>query len=205
MPGLVGFVDRLGREPELLTDIFGRAALQMRHLAAEAVEMAVHPPHRRRDPAETALDEDDLELRETLGDAFDHEARKLRRHGVRVRLMLLAIIGRPAAAGRRVAAIAADMNAERQAQVLRALVDRPVAPAAERLIGTRRDVDLHILAGLGTAVDLGDRQYRVVLPRQYRSLQPRLAVTPVRQLPIVDGALDRGAEFKVLLREDEEI
>ena len=28
---------------------------------------------------------------------------------------------------------------------------------------------------------------------------------PERQLPVVDGALDRGAEFEILLREDEEI
>src|SRR5262249_59856804 len=54
---LVGLVDRLGREPELLADIFTRAALEMRHLVAEAVEMPVHPPYRGGDPAEAALDE----------------------------------------------------------------------------------------------------------------------------------------------------
>ena len=88
-------------------------------------------------------------------------------------LMLLAIIGRPAAAGRRVAAIAADMDAERQAELLRAGIDRPVAAAAERLVGARRDVDLDVFAGLGAAVDLGDRKLRVVLPGQDRGLQAR--------------------------------
>src|ERR1700726_3305217 len=106
----------------------------MRHLAAEAIEMPVHPPYRRRDPAKAAFDEHDLQSREAFRNALDHQAREHRRHGMRVRLMLLAIIGRPAAAGRRVAAIAADMNAERQAERLGALVDRPVAAAPERLV-----------------------------------------------------------------------
>ena len=78
------------------------------------------------------------------------------RHRMRVRLMLLGIVGRPAAAGRRVTAITADMNAERQVELLRKRIDRPVAAAAERLVGARRDVDLHVLADLGAALDLGD-------------------------------------------------
>src|SRR6185312_6928793 len=121
-------------------------------LAAEALEMLVHPPHRRRNPAETALDVDDLQFREALGDALDHEAREVRGHGVGVRLVLLAVIGRPAAAGRRMPAIAADMDAERQAQFLRLLVDRPVAATAERLVGAWRDVDLDVFAGLRTTL-----------------------------------------------------
>src|SRR3954468_15886255 len=61
---LVRLVDRLRREPEMLLHIFGRPALQMRHLAAERLEVPVHPPGGRRNPAETAFDEDDLQLRE---------------------------------------------------------------------------------------------------------------------------------------------
>jgi hypothetical protein len=69
----------------------------------------------------------------------------------------------------------------------------------------RRDIDLHILADLGATLDFGDRSLRVVLPDQDRRLQPRLTAGPMRQLPIVDGALDRGAEIEVLLRENKEI
>src|SRR6266702_7908617 len=104
MPRLVGLVDRLGREPEMLADIFGRFSLEMRNLAVEALEMLVHPPHRRRDPAETALDEDDLQFGKALEHALDDQAGKLRRDGVSVRMVLLDIIGRPTAAGRRVTA-----------------------------------------------------------------------------------------------------
>ncbi len=59
---------------EMLLHIFRRLALEVRHLAAEALEVLVHPPHRRGDPAEAALDEDDLQLREAFRDAFEHEA-----------------------------------------------------------------------------------------------------------------------------------
>ena len=102
-------------------------------------------------------------------------------------------------------AIAADVDAERQAELLRAFIDRPVAPTPERLVGARADIDLHIAADLRATLDLGDRQLRVVLTGEDRGLQPRLAVRPERELPVVDGALDRGAEFEVLLREDEEV
>ncbi len=60
-------------------------------------------------------------------------------------------------------------------------------------------------ADLGAAFDLGDRKLGVILAGQDRGLQARFAVGPERELPVVDGALDRGAEFEVLLREDEEI
>src|SRR6476469_2123606 len=148
----------------------------MRHLAAEAFEMPVHPPRRRWNPAEAAFDEDDLEFREAFGNAFEHEAGELRRHGVRVALVFLDIIGRPAATGRRVPAIAADVDAERQAELLRAFIDRPVAPTPERLVGARADIDLHIAADLRATLDLGDRKLRVVLAGEDRGLQPRLAV-----------------------------
>ena len=124
---------------------------------------------------------------------------------MRIRLVFLGIIRRPAAAGRRVTAIAADMNAERQAQLLGERIDRPVTVAAERLVGARRHVDLHILTDPRAALDLGDRRLGVVLPDQNGGFQPRLAAGPVRELPFVDGALDRGAEIEILLREDEQV
>src|ERR1700730_18259047 len=70
MFGFVGLVDRLRREPEMLAHIFAWATLEVRHLAAEALEMLVHPPDRRGDPAEAALDEDEFQFREALGHAL---------------------------------------------------------------------------------------------------------------------------------------
>src|ERR1700760_2167835 len=111
----------------MLLHIFRWPPLQMRDLAAETFEMLVHPPGRRRNPAEPAFDEHDLEPRKPFRNAFKDEARELRRHRMRVALVFLDIEGRPAAAGRRMPAIAANVNAERQTQFLRALVDRPIA------------------------------------------------------------------------------
>src|SRR5258705_6895169 len=47
VPGLVRLVNRLGGEPEVLPDIFGRTPLEVRDFVAEAFEMLVDPPHRR--------------------------------------------------------------------------------------------------------------------------------------------------------------
>src|SRR3954453_6060628 len=124
---------------------------------------------------------------------------------MRIRLMLLGIKGRPAASGRRVTAIAAAMDAERQAELLRFLIDRPVAMAAERLLGARRDIDLDIAAGFRTTLDFGNGGCGVVLSDQDRGFQPGIAVAPVRELPLVHGALDRRAKVEILLRENEEV
>src|ERR1700682_5784005 len=135
MSGFVRLVDRLRREPEMLLHIFRRTPLQVRDLVAESVKMLVHPPGGRGNPTQPALDEHDLQARKALGHAFDDEAGKLRRHRMRVRLMLLDIIGRPRAAGGRVAAVAADMDAERQIKLLRASKNRPVAAGGGRVRG----------------------------------------------------------------------
>src|SRR5882757_6387693 len=124
---------------------------------------------------------------------------------MRVGLMLLGVERRPAAAGRRMAAITADMDTERQVEFLGLRIDRPVAAAAERLIGARTNIDLHILADFCATLDLGDRGAGVVLADQNRGLQARVAAGPVRELPLVDGALDRRAALEVLLRENKHI
>src|SRR4051795_5577922 len=54
---LVRLVDWLRREPEMLLHILGWTLFQMRHLAAKALEVLFHPPRRRGNPAEPALDE----------------------------------------------------------------------------------------------------------------------------------------------------
>src|ERR1700722_4647379 len=101
-------------------------------------------------------------------------------------------------------AIAADMDAERQIEFLGAREDRPVAPPPQRLVRAWRYVDLNIFSNFGAALDLGDRRFGVVLSDQDRGFQARIAIAPVRELPFIDGALDRSTKFQVLLREDEE-
>src|SRR4029079_9523650 len=49
MSCFIRLVARLRREPEMLLHIFRRPALEVRHFAAESLEMPVHPPGGRRD------------------------------------------------------------------------------------------------------------------------------------------------------------
>ncbi len=97
------------------------------------------------------------------------------------------------------------MDAQRQVSFLRARVDRPVTAPSQRLVGPRTNIDLHILADFCAALDLGNRRLGVVLPDQDSGLEPGFPAGPMRELPFVHGALDCGAELKVLLREDEHI
>src|SRR5258708_12369625 len=97
------------------------------------------------------------------------------------------------------------MNAERQAEFLRAGVDRPITVTAERLVGARTDIDLHIASDLGAALDLGDRSFSVVLADQDRGLQPRFSGEPERQLPLVDAPPDRASKIAVFLPQDKTI
>src|SRR6266849_442344 len=93
VPCLVRLIDRLGGEPEVLAHIFGRTPLEVRDFVTEALEMLVHSPHGRGNPAEAAFDEHELEARETLGNALDHQACELGSHRMRIRLMLLGVVG----------------------------------------------------------------------------------------------------------------
>src|SRR5258707_15069660 len=97
------------------------------------------------------------------------------------------------------------MKPDGRAKPLGAGGDRPVAVAPTGLMRPGTDIDLHIWSGLGTALDRGDGGLGVTPPRQDRGLQPRVAVGPVGELPFVDGALDRGTEIQILLRENKEI
>src|SRR5258708_19411158 len=56
VPRLIGLVDRLGREPEVLPHIFGRTPLEVRAFPAVAFERLGHPAHRRSIPPEPPFD-----------------------------------------------------------------------------------------------------------------------------------------------------
>ena len=130
-------------EPDVLAHVFRRRALHMRRLHPQPLPVLVHPPAQRRRPGEAALDQRHLELREALEHALEHEARQRVLHAGGRRVMLLHVIGRPARAGRGVAAAEAlHVQRDRLVGALRRLEDRPVAAVAERVARPRRDDDL---------------------------------------------------------------
>ena len=75
----------------------------------------------------------------SVGKALEHaledQAGQHRLLALRVPDHLLDVVGRPAAGGQRAAAIAEGMDADRQVGFGRRLIDRPVAPLAERFGG----------------------------------------------------------------------
>ena len=130
MRGIVRLLDRLGRVPEMLAQIFRRRALEVRHFLAHALPMLVHAPAERRRPGVAGLDRHHLELRKALEHAFHdhaHDHRLLvRQEGV----VLLHVIGRPAGTGGGMSAVDVGVVLpERQARRFDRLIDRPVARA----------------------------------------------------------------------------
>ena len=82
--GLVlGVVQRLGGEPDVVLDVLRRLALDVHPRLAGLVD-GVHPPHQRQDPAEGVLDEHDLQRREAVEDAVEDQAHHLVRGQQRV-------------------------------------------------------------------------------------------------------------------------
>src|SRR5262245_12770618 len=73
--GLLRFLHRLGRDPEMLAQIFRRRLAQMRDLVLHALPVLVEPPAERRDPGETRLDQYDLELGVALEHTLNDQAR----------------------------------------------------------------------------------------------------------------------------------
>ena len=102
-------------------------------------------------------------------------------------------------------AIAAGMDADRQACCFRGGVDRPVFAPPERFVRTRRNVDLDVPSKRRAAFDFRNRRHRIVLAHQDRRLQAGIGPCEELVLPFVDGVLQRRAELQVHLREDAEV
>ena len=82
--GLVlGVVQRLGGELDVVLDVLRRLALDVHPRLAGFVD-GVHPPHQRQDPGERVLDEDDPQRREAVEDPVEDQAHHLVRGQQRV-------------------------------------------------------------------------------------------------------------------------
>ena len=135
-----------------------------------------------------------------LEDALDDQADHLRLEGLRHRRVVLHVERGPAGRRERVAAAAAaEVDPDRQAVAHRRLEDRPVPPAAERLVGADEQQHLHEARVRGGPVDLLGGQFGVLVGHDDARPQPRLLLEPLRDLPLVDRAAERRRVAGVLL------
>ncbi len=113
--------------------------------------------------------------------------------------MFFHVVGWPSAAGRRMAVGATDMNRYRQIVPNRRLIDRPVATASERLVGSRQDQDLRKVRVASPRIDLLHGGFGVFLRDKDRGPQSRLLFHPAFHLPRVHRPRERRAEVKIPL------
>ncbi len=110
---------------------------------------------------------------------------------------LLDVEARPAGRGERIAAEAEGMDADRQADLLRRLVDRPVAALAERLDVAREQQHLDEIRIAGALADFGGGGNAVFIGDDDRALQARILGCPFLDLPVVDRGADRAGQILV--------
>ena len=188
---------RLRRQPDLLADVFGRRALQMRSLYLQPVPQLVQPPRQRRQPGKTRLDQHQLECRDALEHPLDHQAGEERLRRLRMADHVLDIERRPAAASDRIAAEAEGMHADRQPRRRRGLEDLPILLLARRVRRARHHQHLHETRVAGPAFDLRHRRIGILVRHHDGALQPRLD-QPLRFHPAVHRGGHAGTELAVL-------
>ena len=181
----------------MVADVFRRLALEMRHLAVQPLESLVEPPAERGRPAEAGLDHDHLQPGITLEHAFEHQACERCLLALRMADHFLDVEARPAGRGERIAAEAEGMDADRQADLLRRLVDRPIAALSERLdiAGEQQHLDEIFIAG--ALADFGGGGNAVFIGDDDRALQARILGCPFLDLPIIDRGADCAGQILV--------
>ena len=110
---------------------------------------------------------------------------------------VLDIIGRPAAGGVGMAAMAEGVERHWQTGCRRRLIDRPVAPLARRLPSAAEHQHLGKVGIAGVAFDFGDRGRGVLVGHDDRGLQPRIFTGPFLDLPLVHRMGQRARQVGV--------
>src|SRR5205823_1918262 len=76
MSWIVGFLNRLGRVPDVISHVFRRPALEVRGRLVQHLPCGVEGPRQRRRPPDACLDEDDPKVRKLFEDAFEDHTLK---------------------------------------------------------------------------------------------------------------------------------
>ena len=154
----LGFLNRLGREPEVLAHVLRRFPLQMRHFVTELVHRPVEPP-------QMGVTHDQAPSWMTIFSPGNRSntpshmsvATWLRPFAAG-RHVVLEVVRRPTGTGHLVVADTARMEAHRELVMRRRLEQRPILGIADRLLGAERELDMDEVVLSGTVVDLLDCQ-----------------------------------------------
>ncbi len=200
--GLVlGVVQRLGGELDVLLDVLTGLALDVHPRLARGVD-GVHPPHQRQDPVESVLDEHDAQGGVAVEDAVEDQAHHLVGGQQRVADHEVVVVAREADRRnrQRVEDTAAEMAADRDVVLGRRRPHRVVLRVAPGRFGLGLDQDLHHVGVVGPLLDLAGRALGILdghADRAAPALVPVvLAVQPVLGLPGVVGVGQRGGGLR---------
>ena len=198
---VVGLLDRLRGEPEVLAHVVRQRALHVRvslRMRSHACPSASPTRAPRQKPPSIITT---LRAGKRSEHARENEAHHGGLHVCGRGVVLLHVVGRPARAGRGVtAAEALDVQGDRQIAARGRFIDRPIAGMAERVARSRRHDHLHEGAIGGAAFDLGGGEGGVLLRYDESPARSRGSLrTHVFELPVIDGARQRRGEVEIAL------
>ncbi len=184
-------VDRLQREADVAAHNFQRRAIDPRRFHPDAAPELVQSPQIGRQPGEAGFQHHHFQGRMPREHALDDQAGQLGLERLRLRDIVLDVIGAPADRCRRVVIGGTGMNADRQAEPFGRGIDRPIEALAERHVAHDQHQHLDEARVLGAALDFRDRFLHALGRYHDRAAQPRVAVEPFLGQPIVQCAAER--------------
>src|ERR1700676_4135357 len=110
---------------------------------------------------------------------------------------LLDIKTRPAGGCDRIAPKTEGVNADRKPRLFRGLVDRPVAPLAQRLDVAAQEQYLDKVLVAGAFPDFGGRRRAAPIGDHDGTLKARVLAGPFFDLPVVDRRADRRTQIMI--------
>jgi hypothetical protein len=188
VPRVVGFLDRLGAQPEVLAEVLRGQLGEPRCVVARDLVGGIHRPLQRPRPRQARLDERDLQARVFVEDALADQAHRepLNRHVQPD--VLLQVIGGCSAAAVAVPRLAADMAHRDEVRSLARLVNRPVLPVPPLALRIAAHHHLDEARIVGESLDLRDGEVGRIEGHVEAPAQARVAAEPLLGQPVVDRA-----------------
>ena len=179
----------------MLTRVFSGGFFEPRHLGPHAAPGFVGAPHPGGQPGHAGFYQHHLQPGKFDEHPFRDQAVQHAREAGGPGDVILQVIGRPAQIGRRMPVRTAGVNADRQIELLRHAIHRPVHPPSQRDFLHFPDQHLDEAGIGGAALDLLRREVRAVHRHHDRGAQAGVAIQPLLHHPIVDRPAKRRRQI----------
>lgn len=179
----------------MFSNIFGGRTFDPRRIGTQAFPLFIQPPHERRHPGESTLDQSHSQSWKAVENAFGNDADDLRLEDLGHPGMFLQIGRGPSYGCWRVAGRAAKVDTDNQVVLDRGGIERVVEAVAVGNEGAHRQDQLYKLGMIAEALDLCGGACRRLAGQDQRGAQTGFGREPFVDLPAVCGRSQVGGEI----------